>query len=108
MNFDIKTEHFSYFLRGSISDTLKVKDIYVMLASKENVSSGLSVLLEDKTSASTNIILQQIENTHGNIYYYEGKLGEIDLLAKGLWTATIGGFTLDQIEDVLCGFYLCN
>lgn len=108
MNFEIKTEHFPYFLRGSISDTLKVKGIYVMLASKENVSSGLSILLKDKEDTSVNITLQQIENTHGNIYYYEGKVGEIDLLAKGLWTATIGGFTLDQIEDVLCGFYLCN
>ncbi len=113
MNFELKTEHLPFFLRGET--TINVKNAALVLVSKRADLTGKQLILNKGIALNFNLSLavdadQNPVSPCSDLYLYNANAsGKIPV--KGEWTAAFDGIldeeiTIDNIEDVIIGFNL--
>jgi len=116
MNFELKTEHLPFFLRGKAND-LNVSTAALVLSSKNSTLSGKTLNLSKEASAlNFNLTLAVDSNNNpiapcGDIYFYNASASNTPSIpVKGDWKATLGttqnSIDSNDVEDIIIGFNL--
>lgn len=107
MDFDICREHLPYFLRGKANE-LEVQHVaVVVVSSKDNLGTGLTLT----KGLSVNALSLGIPQQCGDKYLYQGEATPaVSPNATGTWRLVLqalpNGTTIDDIEDVIIGVNL--
>ncbi|MCL2132512.1 MAG: hypothetical protein FWH36_08730, partial [Lentimicrobiaceae bacterium] len=102
MNFEIKTEHLPFFLRGR--NDIITKDISVVLITKED-KNGVSIAI-GKENSPISLSLLKSEQENGDVFIYQGSIKGQNIDSIGQWSIETQDFQPDEIEDIVIGFSL--
>jgi len=104
MNFELKTEHLPFFLRGKASDMNVLSAALVLFSKKANLEGTLTL----SNGALMGFQLSGEETIQcGDVYLYRAE-ATVEVPVIGDWTADYDTIDSADVEDVIIGFNLAK